>query len=64
MDIQIVRQGGEKLKLEAERSMETVENTGTAEAEVGTGLKGQERVSATRFLEPGMWTILLVNSAM
>ena len=44
--------------------METAENTGTAEAEMGTVLKGRERASATTFSEPGMWTILLVNSAM
>ena len=54
----------EKSKLEAERSIETAENNGTAEAEVGTKLKGRERASATTFSEPGMWTILLVNSAM
>ena len=50
--------------LEAERSMETAEKTGTAEVEVGTGLKGWDKASATTFLEPGMWTILLVNSAI
>ena len=54
----------EKSKLEAERSIETAENNGTAEAEVGTKLKGRERASATTFSEPGMWTILLVNSGM
>ena len=48
----------EKSKPVAEMSRET------AEAEVGTGLKGQERASATTFLEPGMWTISLVNSEM
>ena len=54
----------EKSKLEVERSIETAENNGTAEAEGGIKLKGRERASATTFLEPGMWTILLVNSAM
>ena len=54
----------EKSKLEAERSIETAENNGTAEAKVGTKLKGRERASATTYSEPGMWTILLVNSAM
>ena len=53
-----------KSKLEAERSRETVEKTGKVEAEDGTGLKGRERASTTMFSEPGMWTILLVNSAM
>ena len=52
----------EKSKSVAERLRETAEKTGTAE--VGTGLKGWERVSSTTFSEPGMWTILLVNSAM
>ena len=54
----------EKLKSVGERSRETVEKTGTAEGEVGTGLKGWERASATTFLEPGTWTISLVNSEM
>ena len=31
---------------------------------VGTRLKGREKASATMFLEPGMWTISLVNSEM
>ena len=59
-------EGGErkKSKLEAERKMETAENNGTAEGEGGSKLKGQERASATTFSELGMWTILLVNSAM
>ena len=39
----------EKSKLEAERSIETAENNGTAEAEVGTKLNGQERVLLQRF---------------
>ena len=52
----------EKSKSVAERSRETAEKTGTAEAEVGTRLKVQERASATTFSEPGMWTISLVNS--
>ena len=54
----------EKSKLVAERLREMAEKTGTAEADVGTGLKWQERASAMTFLEPGMWTILLVNSEM
>ena len=54
----------EKSKLVGERSRETVEKTGMVEVEVGTGLKGQERASATTFLEPGMWTISLVNLEM
>ena len=54
----------EKSKSVGERSRETVEKTGTAEAEVGTGLKGRERASSTMFLEPWMWTIWLVNSEM
>ena len=44
----------QKSKLEAERSRETAEKTGTVEAEVGTGLEGRERASATTLLEPGM----------
>ena len=51
----------EKSKLEAERSIETAEKNGTAEAEVETGLKERERAFATTFSEPGMWTISLVN---
>ena len=54
----------EKSKSVAERSRETEEKTGKAEVEAGTGLKGRERVSATTFLEPGTWTISLVNSEM
>ena len=54
----------EKSKSVAERLRETAEKTGTAEAEVVTGLKGRERVSTTTFLEPGMWTISLVNLEM
>ena len=54
----------EKSKSEVERSMETAETNDTAEADGRTKLKGRERASATTFLEPGMWTILLVNSAM
>ena len=42
------------LKLEAERLREMAEKTGTAEAEDGTKLKGQERASATTFSELGM----------
>ena len=48
----------EKSKSVVERLRET------AEAEVGTGLKGREIASTTTFLEPGMWTISLVNSEM
>ena len=44
----------EMSKFVAERSRETAEKTGTVEAEVGTGLKGWERSSATRFSEPGV----------
>ena len=51
----------EKLKSVAERSREMAEKTGTAEAEVGTRLKGRERVSATTFLEPGMWTMYITG---
>ena len=54
----------EKSKSVAEKLRETAEKTGTAKVEVGTRLKGQERVSATKFLEPGMWTISLVNLEM
>ena len=54
----------EKSKSLAERSRETVEKTGTAEGEAETRLKGQKRASATTFLEPGTWTISLVNSEM
>ena len=50
--------------MEAERSMEMAEKTGTVEEEVKTGLKGQDKASATTFSEPGTWTISLVNSAM
>ena len=54
----------EKSRLEAERSREMADKTGTAEGGVGTGLKGWDKASATTFLEPGTWTRLLVNSAM
>ena len=54
----------EKSKLEAERSRERAERTGTAEEGVGAGLYGQDKASATTFLEPGTWTMSLVNSAM
>ena len=54
----------EKSKSVGERSRETVEKTGTAEGEAETRLKGQKRASATTFLEPGTWTISLVNSEM
>ena len=54
----------EKSKSVAERLRKLAEKTGMTEAEVETGLKGRERASATTFSEPGMWTILLVNSAM
>ena len=39
----------DKSKLVAERLRETAAKTGTAEAVIGTGLKGQERASATTF---------------
>ena len=54
----------EKSKSVTKRSRETAEKTSKAEVEVGTGLKGRERASATMFSEPGMWTISLVNSEM
>ena len=54
----------EKSKSVAERLREKAEKTGTAEAEVGTGLKGWERAFSTTFLEPGIWIISLVNSEM
>ena len=44
----------EKSTLEVERSMETAEKTGTADVDVGTGLKGRDKASATTFSEPGM----------
>ena len=50
-----------KSKPEAERLSGMVEKTGTAESEAETGLEGQDRASATKFSEPGMWTISLVN---
>ena len=52
----------ERSKSVVERLRETAEKTSTTE--VGTRLKGQERASAATFLEPGMWTISLVNSEM
>ena len=54
----------EKSKPEAERLSGIAEKTGMAESEVETELEGQDRASATTFLEPGMWTISLVNSEM
>ena len=54
----------EKSKSTAERLREMAEKTGTVEGETGTGLKERESASATTFLEPGMWSILLVNSEM
>ena len=54
----------EKSKSAVERSRETTEKTGTAKGEAETGLKGQERASATTFLKPETWTISLVNSEM
>ena len=54
----------EKSKLAAKRLKETAEKTGMVEGVAGTGLKGQETASATTFLEPGTWTISLVNSEM
>ena len=50
------------MKSVAERLREMVEKIGMAEVDAGTGLKGRERASVTTFLEPGMWTISLVNS--
>ena len=52
----------EKSKPEAERSRGLEEKTGKAEDETGAGLEGQDRASVTTFLEPGIWTMLLVNS--
>ena len=54
----------EKSRLEAERSRERADKTGTAEGGVGTGLKGRDKASATTFSETGTWTMSLVNSAM
>ena len=51
----------EKSKPEAKRSSGMVEKTGTTEAEAEMELEGQDRVSVTTFLEPGMWIISLVN---
>ena len=44
----------EKSKSVLERLRETAEKTGTVVAEVGIGLKGRERASATTYSEPGM----------
>ena len=52
----------EKLKTRVERSRLTEERIGTSGTGAELGLEGQERASATTFSEPGMWTILLVNS--
>ena len=52
----------EKSKPEAERSRGVAEETGKAEDGTRTRLKWQDRASATTFSEPGMWTMLLVNS--
>ena len=52
----------EKSKPEAERLRGMVEKTGNAEDVTRTWQEGRDRVSATTFLEPGMWTMLLVNS--
>ena len=52
----------EKLKPGAERLRITAVRTGTSGTGVELGLEGRERASATMFLEPGMWTIALVNS--
>ena len=38
------------------------EKTGKAEDGTRTGLEGQDRASATTFLETGTWTMLLVKS--
>ena len=54
----------EKSKSVGERSRKTAEKTGTVEGEAGTGLYGQERAPATTFLEPGTWTMSLVNLEM
>ena len=54
----------EKSKPEVERLSGMAEKTGTAESEVEMELEGGDNVSATTFLEPGMWTISLVNSEM
>ena len=54
----------EKSMLVAERSREMAEKTGREEVEAGTGLKEQERASATTFAEPGTWTISLENAEM
>ena len=51
----------EKSKPEAERSRGMAEKTGTAKADMETKLEGRDKASATTFLEPGTWTISLVN---
>ena len=54
----------EKSKPGAERSRDMVEKTGKVEDLIGTGLKGQDRASVTTLLEPGTWTMSLVNLEM
>ena len=50
-----------KSKPEVERASGMAEKTGTLESEAETELEGQDRASATTFLEPEMWTISPVN---
>ena len=52
----------DKSKPEEERLRGVVEKTARAEDVTGSGLEGRDRVLATTFSEPGMWTMLLVNS--
>ena len=54
----------EKSKLVVEKLRETAEKTDKAEGEARTWLNGRERASANTFLEPGRWTISLLNSKM
>ena len=53
-----------KSKPGAERSMDVAEKTGKAEDLTGTRLKGWDRASPTTLVEPGTWTMSLVNSEM
>ena len=52
----------EKSKPEGERSRAMAEKTVTVESDTKTELEGWNKESATTFLEPGTWTIILVNS--
>ena len=52
----------EKSKPEAERSRGMAKKTGMADSDTETELEGRDKASGTTFLEPGTWTISLVNS--